>query len=937
MVAYFIPKVPLTDTLTLVSYNAPDSYFNYNDAFEQTIYQQKTVTGTFTAGQTYCVGPVTIPSGNYQIDFICGPAIDHFGPSGSNIFYHAQNRIFDSDNGGPATTPVGPGDFGTIGLWQNKNGKAIIDSFNGGPNSTELGDWLATNFPTLFGTPNAYDSATLSSFGKNTFDGLTNAQIAQVYSNLWSPSGVAKNTYVQAFAVALGTYADSTTLGGSSVTVSYGFKVLAAGQNLSFNVGSNGAAFGVANNTSITVLQALSKANSNFTPSSGLFYGGNSTYTTDVNNVLNGINTAGDVANAALSNATLGFSPAQIRDAYGINALSLDGTGQTIAIVGAYDNPSIFDAVDLYDAQFGATDAGPSLLSQYGASATFLSVLNQSGQSTGLPSVDPTGGWETETELDVEWVHAIAPGAKIDLVEANSQSLSDLMGAVATASNQPGVSVVSMSWGMPENYAVQAGDEAAYDQVLNKPGVSFVASTGDWGTADPEYPSFSPNVVAVGGTSLTLNADSSYNSETGWGYYSDSVGEFIGSGGGISSFEPEPTWQNGVQSSGYRSTPDVSIVADPATGAWIADPYNLSSSSPWEVVGGTSLSAPIWAGLLTLVNQGRANAGQPALNASNPTDAQQALYAASSGDFNQILSGTNGGYNAGAGYNMVTGLGSPVANLLVPDLIAHQSAADAPAGNPNWAGSDPLYANSGAGGSANAVKLPVSDALVLSRMSGQFVLTDLGFGGERHSIARSPSMFAPAFSGSLNGADSGIGMASQPQNAMIASNTLSAITSNVELMLNGIDLSGQAISVSAAGDDASLYVTQTLAVGAASTSQPLPAGLAEMPGLSQTGLTTFGFSEVPVDALGTGESYGFTALADSGSTTPAALQNIRAAAVMTDMPIISDDKPNDAGSTDHKLGAAILAVPFAAFMQGFRRRETGKKAKAARKNGRIAD
>ncbi len=245
------------------------------------------------------------------------------------------------------------------------------------------------------------------------------------------------------------------------------------------------------------------------------------------------------------------------------------------------------------------------------------------------------------------------------------------MASVATAASQPGVSVVSMSWGFAEGQAVFASDEATYDSVFNVPGVTFVASTGDYGAADPEYPAFSPNVVAVGGTSLTLNADNSYNSETGWGYQSDSVGAFIGSGGGISLYEPEPAYQQGVQSTGSRTTPDVSLVADPATGAWIADPYNLDPSNPFEVVGGTSLSAPAWAGLLALVNQGRAAAGESTLNSSSPTDTQQALYMLPQSDYNAITSGTNG-YSAGAGYNLVTGLGTPVANLLVPDLIAYQ-------------------------------------------------------------------------------------------------------------------------------------------------------------------------------------------------------------------------------------------------------------------------
>ena len=302
--------------------------------------------------------------------------------------------------------------------------------------------------------------------------------------------------------------------------------------------------------------------------------------------------------------------------------------------------------------QFGLTTSGPTLYQQYGPASSFLTVLNQYGQATSLPSTDPNGpgtdNWEVEEALDVEWTHAIAPGAQIILVEANSQSLSDLMASVATAAAQPGVSVVSMSWGFPEGQAVFASDEATYDSVFNVPGVTFVASTGDYGAADPEYPAFSPNVVAVGGTSLTLNGDGSYNSETGWGYQSDSAGTFIGSGGGISLYEPEPAYQQGVQSTGYRTTPDVSLVADPATGAWIADPYNLNPSNPFEVVGGTSLSAPAWAGLFALVNQGRAAAGESTLNSSSPTDTQQALYMLPQSDYNVIASGTNG-YGAEAG------------------------------------------------------------------------------------------------------------------------------------------------------------------------------------------------------------------------------------------------------------------------------------------------
>jgi Bacterial Ig-like domain (group 3) len=391
--------------------------------------------------------------------------------------------------------------------------------------------------------------------------------------------------------------------------------------------------------------------------------------------VVDTLNGSGNMTfNAALGDPGLAYTPAQIRSAYGVNNLALDGTGQTIAIVDAYDDPAIYQAVDTFDAQFGLTASGPRLYDQYGPASSFVSVVNESGQVAPLPATDPTGAgasnWETETSLDVEWAHALAPGARIVLVEANSQSLADLMTSIATAASQPGVSVVSMSWGFPEGTSVLRQDEATYDSYFNVPGVTFVASTGDYGTADPEYPAFSPNVVAVGGTTLNVNGDGSYSNETGWGSSSSAVGAFIGSGGGLSQFEPEPVYQQGVQSTGSRSTPDVSFVADPATGAWIADPYNLDPSQPFEVIGGTSLSAPSWAGLLALVDQGRANAGQPALNRADPTETQQDLYGLSQSDYHVIASGTNGGYNAAPGYNLVTGLGTPVADRLVPDLVA---------------------------------------------------------------------------------------------------------------------------------------------------------------------------------------------------------------------------------------------------------------------------
>ncbi len=410
--------------------------------------------------------------------------------------------------------------------------------------------------------------------------------------------------------------------------------------------------------------------------------GGGSNYTGGLSSTASVV----PIMNAAYGaggDGSLAYTPAQVRTAYGINNLALDGTGQTIAIVDAYDDPAIFQAVDIFD-QLGLTMSGSTLYEQYGAASSFLTVLNQSGQAAPLPATDPSGAgsnnWEVEESVDVEWAHAMAPGARIILVEANSQSLSDLMNAVATAAAQPGVSVVSMSWGFVEGQQALQADEAQYDSYFNKSGVTFVASTGDYGGAVPEYPAFSPNVLAVGGTSLLLNQDNSYQSETGWGYDSAAYGSFIGSGGGISQYESEPGFQANVQSTGYRTTPDVSFVADPAAGAWIADPYNLTGDSPFEVVGGTSLSAPCWAGLVALANQGRAAAGEGSLNATTSTDTQQALYSLPQADYHSITSGFNG-YDAGPGYNLVTGLGTPMADRLVPDLIAWSGPGTAYSGS----------------------------------------------------------------------------------------------------------------------------------------------------------------------------------------------------------------------------------------------------------------
>jgi hypothetical protein len=177
---------------------------------------------------------------------------------------------------GQTSTTTGTGTFATIGFWHNKNGQAVITNFDTGANSKLLGNSLASSYQNLFGYANPYTSVTLgaSAGAAPGLAGLTNSQVAAVYLGLWKPSGVVKNTYVQAFAVALGLYAS----GGQGA----------------FNVGSNGAAFNVANNSTLPITQILQAVSSNFNPTTGLFHGGDQTLTSQANNVLDGINTSGE-------------------------------------------------------------------------------------------------------------------------------------------------------------------------------------------------------------------------------------------------------------------------------------------------------------------------------------------------------------------------------------------------------------------------------------------------------------------------------------------------------------------------------------------------------------------------------------------------------------------------------------------------------------------
>jgi len=331
-----------------------------------------------------------------------------------------------------------------------------------------------------------------------------------------------------------------------------------------------------------------------------------------------------------------GITPAQMRTAYGFASVANLGAGQVIGIVDAYDDPNIEADLGVFSSQFSlpACTTGNGCFQKIYASGT-------------QPS--PNSGWAGEISLDVEWAHAIAPQAKIILVEAASQSNSDLWAAVDVAV-QNGATVVSMSFGGPET-----PKEVQADSHFNVPGVTFIASSGDSGHG-AQYPAASPYVMGVGGTSLFVQSDGTYVSETAW----------TGSGGGTSRFEAEPSYQMVVQTSGHRTVPDISYDANPSTGVPIYDSFGSSGTANWEQVGGTSMSAPQWAALVAIVNSVRVG------NTLSPIGTLPgALYSLTS-DLNDIASGNNGRCplqcHAGPGYDLVTGLGSPKANLLIPAL-----------------------------------------------------------------------------------------------------------------------------------------------------------------------------------------------------------------------------------------------------------------------------
>ncbi|MGI0091691.1 MAG: protease pro-enzyme activation domain-containing protein, partial [Nitrososphaerales archaeon] len=382
---------------------------------------------------------------------------------------------------------------------------------------------------------------------------------------------------------------------------------------------------------------------------------------------------------------TVYYSPSEIRQIYNSTALvneGYTGSGIAIAIVDAFGDPYVQQELDNFSSEFNLPQA----------TINQICVDGPCNYAEGIAQ-----GWNSEIALDVQWAHAMAPNAMINLYVARNNSF-PLYDAVQKAVSDGVNSIISLSWGSPENSIAASAAVAPVfgenypwlDQVFQQAaaqGMTVFASTGDWGAYDQTqgevspyggaiYPSTDPYVTAVGGTSLYMNASAGYTQspyfnatgvygkETAWSW-----NNFYGwaTGGGYSTIFGAPNWQRGVSGGGARAVPDVAWDADPQTGV-IESVYDPATSSfTYFVVGGTSVGAPSWAGSFALIEQkagGRLGLINPMIYSIFNNSSEY------SRGFHDVTSGNNNPDSAAVGWDPLTGVGSPnlgeLANYIAP-------------------------------------------------------------------------------------------------------------------------------------------------------------------------------------------------------------------------------------------------------------------------------
>jgi len=350
----------------------------------------------------------------------------------------------------------------------------------------------------------------------------------------------------------------------------------------------------------------------------------------------------------------------------------LTGSGQTIALVDGPSTADLLSDLNVMSAYYG--------LPILGACPSTTGPCFQHIDLTNGAAVSADQDWGAEPALDLQAAHAVAPSANLLLVTAASDNWSDMMIAIQTAASAANVSAVSMSFGYTGSNNTNDVNGPAFDAMIaGFPGVVFLASTGDSGASGgPGYPAASPLVTAVGGTRIQSLTWTDTSSETAW----------LFTGGGIQPQEAMPSWQSNYLTSAetsmndfMRAAPDVAADAD-----YQHSPFAIYYKQRWVMTGGTSLSAPIWAGMTALIAQSIWKNKQKTLanvmTTTSPSGGgfNALLYAAKSAAgtqvFHDIVSGSNNLTgapcalcNAGAGYNDVTGLGTPQLSALMTQLL----------------------------------------------------------------------------------------------------------------------------------------------------------------------------------------------------------------------------------------------------------------------------
>ncbi len=328
------------------------------------------------------------------------------------------------------------------------------------------------------------------------------------------------------------------------------------------------------------------------------------------------------------------------------------GGSNVIAIVDAYDYPTACSDFNTFSSQFGLPKETSNCINQSASNKVFNVVYASGSQPRA------NCGWAQEEALDIEWAHAMAPNAKIILVEAASNSNNNLLKAIQVANTlvaNGGGGQVSMSWGGGE-----FSTESSYDPTyFNTPKVTYFASSGDTGGTQI-WPSVSANVISAGGTHVSRDSNGNFTGETVWS----------GAGGGPSKYVPAPLYQQVVSTvwnsgKGYRGTPDISFDADPYSGVSVFDSTSCQGYVNWMVFGGTSVSSPSLAGIAN--SSGAFNGGWD--GGSNANSTAESLYSnyntASNGGknsysspFYDVTSGSAGSYSAGPDWDYASGIGT---------------------------------------------------------------------------------------------------------------------------------------------------------------------------------------------------------------------------------------------------------------------------------------